>query len=173
MNNSGVIPSENMAETVKALVNNENFDAEDMPEGFVFCGAGAHRTTILAPDGYVYKVQHDTDDMWMENQWEWETYHLFGAEVKTLSNGMIRLAKAVEFFTDSNVLVMEYAPMAANAIWYDVDDNDNWNEYYSCPTIRNAIRDIGKHTLIDDIHGYNLYYTTNAELVIVDYASAC
>ena len=172
MNFTGDAPSETMAETIKALVSNRDYDdVEDiewLPEGFVFCGAGAHRVCILAPDGYVYKVQHDTDDNWMENQREWEAFDLWGAEVIASSNGIIRLAKCIEFFTDSNVLVMEYAPMAANAIWYDSD----WNEYYSCPSIRIAMRNIGRNTDIDDIHGYNMYYTTNAELVIVDYACA-
>lgn len=174
--NTGDIPSESMAEFVRALIVDGNYDEDSdtygLPEGFVFCGAGAYRTCILAPDGYVYKVQHSTDDNWQENQREWDTYHLFGAEVVALSNGLIRLAKAVEFFTDSNVLVMEYAPMAGNAIWYDIDENDNWNEYYCSPEFKNAFRAIGRECMIDDLHGYNIYFTTNAEIVIVDYASA-
>ena len=161
-----------MAEFIRGLITDDFYDeAEDvyrLPEGFVFCGAGAYRTCILAPDGYVYKVQHYTDDDWQENQQEWDAYQLWAVEVEVLSEGHIRLARCVEYFTDSNVLVMEYEPCAGNAIWCDMD----WTEYYCSPEIRKAIRAIGLNTGIDDLHGGNVYFNLNAEIVIVDYQFA-
>jgi hypothetical protein len=165
-----MIPSEKTAEIAKALMSDENYDEESdtyrLPEGWSFCGAGAYRTCFLAPDGYVYKVQHATETDWQENQMEWEAYGLWAEEVSAITNGLIRLSKPVEFFTDSNVLVMEYEPCAGNAMWFGF----GWDELYASDEVENAIKRIQSETDINDLHSGNVYFNTDAELVIVDYS---
>jgi hypothetical protein len=162
-------PSENTAELARELIQPCNYDEDTdtyaLPDGWKFLGAGAYRTAILAPDGYVYKVQHNTEGLWQENTTEWEQFHLWGAEVVALSNGMVRLAKCVEFFTDSNVLVMEYEPCAGNVLWYGF----GWDEFWCDPSVKEMMAGISKVTDITDIHEGNVYFNTNAEIVIVDY----
>lgn len=162
-------PSETCAEIARSLINPSNYDEETdtyaLPEGWLFLGAGAYRTAILAPDGYVYKVQHDTDNHWQENTMEWEQFHLWGAEVKALSNGVVRLAKCIELFTDSNVLVMEYEPCAANVLWYGF----GWDEFWCDPSVKEMMTSISNNTDITDIHAGNVYFNTQGEVVIVDY----
>lgn len=162
-------PSENLAELARTLIDPCNYDEETdtyaLPEGWSFVGAGAYRTAFLGPDGYVYKVQHSTEELWDENQLEWLQFELWGAEVKALSNGIIRLAKCVEYFYDSNVLVMEYEPRAANVTWMGWC----WEEFFCDSSVEKALHSISINTDITDLHSDNVYFNTQGEIVIVDY----
>ena len=162
--------TETMANLAKSLIEDSRYDDETgrytVPQGWTYLGCGAYRVVLLAPDGYVYKVQHDTDNNWQENLDEWEAYQLWAAKVLELSNGTIRLAKAVELFTDSNVIVMEYEPRAANVMWYGV----GWRNRFCSPEVGKAIKAIAKETEITDFQGDNVYFNTKGEIVIVDYA---
>jgi len=162
-------PTETCAELAKSFISPSNYDEEtdtyNLPNGWLFLGAGAYRTALLAPDGFVYKVQHNTDSNWQENTMEWDQFQMWGAEVKAISNGVVHLAKCIEFFTDSNVLVMEYEPCAANVMWFDFC----WEERWCDVEVEKIVNSIINVTEITDLHSGNMYFNTRGEVVIVDY----
>lgn len=161
--------TEELAEVAKSIVTPSNYDDDTgtyaVPNGWQFAGMGAYRVCLVGPDGNVYKVMHDSDNDWQENTMEWEGYSLWSSRVMELSNNVIRLAKPVEFYTDSNVLVMEYEPCAANVMWMGF----GWEDFYCSNEVREMLNLIQAETDITDLHSGNVYFNTQGEVVIVDY----
>lgn len=140
-------------------------DGMKMPEGWKRLGEGSYRTAYLAPDGLVYKVQHDTDAYHggpSENEEEFMNYSKNSAILKA-SNGKCRLARS-RYFRSVNVIVMEYVAKGEDAY---VDPENVWSK----PTEKAA-------PLIDILHRFdfydsqssNVWFDTDGVLTMIDYA---
>lgn len=140
-------------------------DGMKMPDGWTLIGEGSYRTAYLAPDGLVYKVQHDTDAYNggpSENEEEFMNYSKNSAILKA-SEGKCRLARS-RYFRSVNVIAMEYVPMGKCAY---TDPEDIWSN--ATDEAEPLIKILQRFDFYDHAPA-NLWFDTEGILTMVDYA---
>lgn len=148
-----------------------HWDAETnaLPDGWEFLGQGCYRTAWRGPDGYVYKVQHDTDQhVWQytENFLEYKNFLRLGDLIMSESSGKVRLARA-NYFPSVNVICMEYVPKSRAAMWYGPNDE----KFFPVPVdeaTKELVNLLRRHNL-SDTNACNVWYDETDTLVMVDY----
>lgn len=140
--------------------------SSDLPNGWTLIGKGCYRTVFLAPDGFAYKVCHDTeDDAFTENEEEYYNFVLRADDVIRLSNGKARLAPSF-YYSDFDIIAMEFVPMSRPAMVHPKDNRfgmdfvDNETDILCLAFTNNELFDLSPR---------NLWYDANGILTMIDY----
>jgi len=127
----------------------------NLPEGWTYIGQGAYRRAYMGPDGFVYKVQFDSDDLndpFDCNRRESMIYAEHGGKTEGF-----RLAECT--FYDCGVIAMEHV------------DGPPAHRDPLFVAVQRALYRWTNSVELWDCYGNNVRSISMGEVVIVDYAT--